>query len=159
MDNLGLAVGNYLTGGSDAREEGTWEWVTGEPWGYINWSSGEPNNCRENEHHLVIESTTWNDEDANSNKFKYICEWDYNSSIDCNDAEQTISPETLWYKDADNDGYTDGATKTQCLRPVGYKLASELSGSGWTAPTMMRPLSAPPRSGTRMPMMTAFPTA
>jgi hypothetical protein len=32
----------------------------------------------------------------------------------------------VWYKDADNDGYSDGTTLTQCNRPAGYKLASEL---------------------------------
>jgi hypothetical protein len=34
-----------------------------------------------------------------------------------------------WYKDADNDGYSDGTTLTQCTRPVGYKLASELTAT------------------------------
>jgi uncharacterized delta-60 repeat protein len=32
----------------------------------------------------------------------------------------------VWYKDLDNDGYSDGRTLTQCTRPTGYKLASEL---------------------------------
>ncbi|MEM3112708.1 MAG: choice-of-anchor D domain-containing protein, partial [Candidatus Anstonellales archaeon] len=31
-----------------------------------------------------------------------------------------------WYKDADNDGYSDGITITQCNRPNGYKLINEL---------------------------------
>ena len=34
---------------------------------------------------------------------------------------------TTWYKDADNDGYSDGTTLIQCTRPDGYKLASELT--------------------------------
>ncbi|MHC1744626.1 MAG: MopE-related protein [Syntrophobacteraceae bacterium] len=32
-----------------------------------------------------------------------------------------------WYKDADDDGYSDGATSIACSRPPGYKLFSELA--------------------------------
>jgi hypothetical protein len=35
--------------------------------------------------------------------------------------------DTQWYKDADNDGYSDGTTQTACTRPADYKLASELT--------------------------------
>lgn len=31
-------------GGTDADLEGNWVWITGEPWTYSNWASGEPNN-------------------------------------------------------------------------------------------------------------------
>ena len=34
-----------------------------------------------------------------------------------------------WYKDADNDGYSDGTTITTCARPDGHKLASELTAT------------------------------
>ncbi|MEE4294568.1 MAG: C-type lectin domain-containing protein, partial [Xanthomonadales bacterium] len=30
-------------GGNDIDVEGTWVWVTGEPWSYTNWNTGEPN--------------------------------------------------------------------------------------------------------------------
>ncbi len=33
---------------------------------------------------------------------------------------------TTWYKDQDNDGYSDGTTKIQCNQPGGYKLAANL---------------------------------
>ena len=45
---------------------------------------------------------------------------------DCNDNDAAINPATVWYKDADDDGYSDGTTQTQCERPSGYKLATEL---------------------------------
>jgi len=39
-----------------------WEWVTGESWGYTNWSSGEPNNANGIEDHLAMEGWgAWND--------------------------------------------------------------------------------------------------
>ena len=46
---------------------------------------------------------------------------------DCDDSNAALNPDTTWYKDSDNDGYSDGATNTQCLRPFGYKLSSELT--------------------------------
>ena len=48
---------------------------------------------------------------------------------DCNDNDPTINPATIWYKDADNDGYSDGTTSSGCERPDGYKLASELKAT------------------------------
>ena len=32
-----------------------------------------------------------------------------------------------WYKDSDNDGYSNGATLIQCTQPAGYKLAANLT--------------------------------
>jgi hypothetical protein len=47
-DAFGFALrvdsGWRIFGGSDIDNEGQWEWVTGEPWSYSNWYSGEPNN-------------------------------------------------------------------------------------------------------------------
>ncbi|MFA8997910.1 immunoglobulin-like domain-containing protein [Clostridioides difficile] len=45
-----LDIFNSLTtktvwlGGTDEEKEGTWKWITGEPFEYTNWCSGEPNN-------------------------------------------------------------------------------------------------------------------
>jgi parallel beta-helix repeat protein len=45
---------------------------------------------------------------------------------DCDDNNPVINPDTVWYKDIDGDGYSDGITLTQCDRPAGYYLDSEL---------------------------------
>ena len=45
---------------------------------------------------------------------------------DCNDNISTINTNKTWYKDGDDDKYTDGIVKRQCFRPVGYKLEAEL---------------------------------
>lgn len=43
--NLGSSfLQRYLLGATDSGSEGVWEWVTGEPWSFANWSWGEPNN-------------------------------------------------------------------------------------------------------------------
>ena len=34
----------FWLGGSDADVEGTWTWLSGEPWGYSNWGGNNPNN-------------------------------------------------------------------------------------------------------------------
>jgi hypothetical protein len=49
------------------------------------------------------------------------------TSGDCNDADANDHPGQTWYKDADNDLYSDGTNTTQCARPTNYKLASELT--------------------------------
>jgi hypothetical protein len=51
------------------------------------------------------------------------------SVTDCNDADAAINPATVWYRDADNDGYSDGATLTQCTQPADYKLENVLISS------------------------------
>lgn len=35
---------NLWLGAKDAAAEGTWRWITGEPWGFTHWREGEPNN-------------------------------------------------------------------------------------------------------------------
>jgi len=75
-------------GATDEVSEGTWLWVTGEPWNYENWADGEPNNCcpPENcggtgctpEHYLTFWGDPyvgkWNDVPDGYNNF--VCEWD-----------------------------------------------------------------------------------
>ena len=35
---------NFWLGGTDEGHEGTFTWITGEPWGYANWRKDQPNN-------------------------------------------------------------------------------------------------------------------
>ncbi|MFM9947172.1 MAG: MopE-related protein, partial [Saprospiraceae bacterium] len=53
------------------------------------------------------------------------------NNTDCDDNDALEKPGQVWYKDTDNDGYgqTGAATITQCLRPAGYKVASELTAT------------------------------
>lgn len=51
INNLGGPdlLNRYWLGGfqppGSPEPDGNWQWVTGEPWIYANWASGEPNNC------------------------------------------------------------------------------------------------------------------
>ena len=70
----------YLIGGTDKDQEGTWKWVTGEPFGYTNWHSGQPDNYTGNhadgECYLEIYPATdkWNDFYYDSYHRGFICE-------------------------------------------------------------------------------------
>ncbi len=44
-------------------------------------------------------------------------------------AAVSVTQPFTWYKDADNDNYSDGTTLTACDRPTGYKLSTELTAS------------------------------
>jgi len=62
-----VAVANHgdWLGAWDAVQEGQWQWVTGESWGYANWKSGQPDNSS-NEDYLHIYTSNadfgkWND--------------------------------------------------------------------------------------------------
>ena len=51
------------------------------------------------------------------------------NNTDCDDNDALEKPGQAWYADVDNDGYSNGTTLTQCLRPAGYKVASELTAT------------------------------
>ncbi len=45
---------------------------------------------------------------------------------DCNDYDPLEFPGQIWYKDYDEDGYSDGTTIITCSRPANYLVVSEL---------------------------------
>jgi len=71
-------IGPWL-GGTDTQIEGTWRWVTGEPWGYTAWLSGQPDNWQ-NEDHLAFwgrlgVAATWNDSAGSASLRGYVVEY------------------------------------------------------------------------------------
>ena len=77
-------------GGTDEEKEGTWKWVTGEPWGYRNWDKrsgtlSEPDNkssyipTHDDELYgadylSLAYDGTWNDHPESERYF--VCEWE-----------------------------------------------------------------------------------
>ena len=77
--------GPWLGGYCDPDHLGEWKWLTGEAFGYTNWSSGEPNGPGTARFLHTWSNLLWNDqyECPLSNvdrSFRYIIEW----SADCN---------------------------------------------------------------------------
>ncbi|MEW6217924.1 MAG: DUF2341 domain-containing protein [Thermodesulfobacteriota bacterium] len=53
-------------------------------------------------------------------------------SGDCNDHDPALHPATIWHKDTDGDGYSDGGRRSQCLDPgpIYYRAAELTAVSG-----------------------------
>ncbi|MGZ9234922.1 MAG: hypothetical protein ACXW4E_05300, partial [Anaerolineales bacterium] len=62
--------------------EGTWAWVSGEPWEYTNWDDGEPNNSNGSENYLTYHAggtpSRWNNIGGDAIPF-FTCEWEPDS--------------------------------------------------------------------------------
>ncbi|HRD82742.1 MAG TPA: putative metal-binding motif-containing protein, partial [Saprospiraceae bacterium] len=51
------------------------------------------------------------------------------NNLDCNDSNNALNPNTVWYLDADGDGYYTGTGVTQCASPgAGYRYTGILGG-------------------------------
>jgi hypothetical protein len=56
---------------------------------------------------------------------------DIRTGGDCNDSDPATYARTLWYKDADGDGFSDGTSALLCEQPQGYIRSSDaLAASG-----------------------------
>ncbi|HET6462337.1 MAG TPA: FlgD immunoglobulin-like domain containing protein, partial [Candidatus Krumholzibacteria bacterium] len=93
--DLGPWLGGYQTSDNGSQANANWVWVTGEPWSYTDWHSGEPNNFTGAlENYLSYKcaptagcrSIHWNDLPDNISVFgtpvrAYAVEWDAPTSV------------------------------------------------------------------------------
>ncbi|MCL2351996.1 MAG: leucine-rich repeat protein, partial [Firmicutes bacterium] len=77
------SLARYWLGGTDEGTEGDWLWITGEPWAYEYWASGQPDNAWGGQNYLLMDGPgrgwAWDDSrvDEYSGGVGFICEWDY----------------------------------------------------------------------------------
>lgn len=62
-------------GASDAANEGTWSWITGEPFTYSNWEPNEPNGGTSQNYLQMYSSGNWDDVQNEAGRF-VVCEYD-----------------------------------------------------------------------------------
>ena len=72
-----LSPGAAWLGATDEAKEGTWAWVTGEPWAYANWQPGQPDDDGGSGDYLEYQagSAKWYDAPANDPN-GYLVEWE-----------------------------------------------------------------------------------
>ncbi len=90
---------SYWVGGTDEVTEGSWKWITGEPFTYTNWAVNEPNHLPTENYlearfyDLPGSKLFWNDNRDNVSQI-YMLEYGY--------------PTDPLKADTDGDGYSDG---------------------------------------------------
>ena len=100
------------------KVDGSWRWVTGEPWTFANWYPGEPNNATGNEMYLAswVTPGTWNDVWPEYQGNGYVIEWEA-----CDTCPSDIS----------DDGHVDGLDIAFVLSDWGSAQArSDVNGDG-----------------------------
>ncbi len=98
---------------NDGYTDGVSAYSCERPVGYKNLSELEfYEDCDDDDPAINPAATEINDGKDNN------CDYQIDEGFGCT---------TIWYQDADNDGYSNGATQESCIRPLGYKMASELT--------------------------------
>jgi hypothetical protein len=83
VTSTSLAENNFLfslwpdgwIGLTDEVTEGTWRWVTGEPYSWSYWNSGEPNNSNNEDYTQFVGGGRWND--LPNMSLPYVLEFEY----------------------------------------------------------------------------------
>jgi hypothetical protein len=97
---------------------------SGYAWGEnIGWINFAPPGIGIKTSWINPQACTDNDHDG------YSIEGGSCGSVDCDDNDPLEHPNQVWYVDVDNDGYSNGNMSVQCVRPVSYKAASELTAT------------------------------
>lgn len=84
IESSGNGQDLFVIGGSDADNEGVWNWVTGEPFDYANWAAGEPDNGgsaeTKTQDFLCMDTNgNWHDfygYGSNDILGQFVCEWE-----------------------------------------------------------------------------------
>jgi hypothetical protein len=118
-DALVGRIGIWL-GASDQVDEGSWRWVTGEPFTFQNWADGEPDNANDSDFADVAgtelaEAGKWYDRRSTAVRDGYLLEKGHASSPlkadsdddGLNDKEEKVAGSHPLMADTDSDGLND----------------------------------------------------
>ncbi len=103
-----LDIGGLWIGATDQTAEGTWTWISAEPFTFSDWAAGQPDNLNNSDFAAVAgelggESGKWYDYRATTNRDGYILETGFSTSpIDA---------------DTDDDGLADGTEQGLSTNP------------------------------------------
>lgn len=101
---------------TDSQKEGEWKTVTGEKAPYVNWDTGQPDNCFTSEHYGELWGAgKWNDY-YNHAKVRFVCEYD--------DAVHNLKPAA----EASRNGHRYALYNIDTTWSQAYKLCDELGG-------------------------------
>ena len=114
-------IGGLWIGATDETAEGTWIWITGEPFGFADWATGQPDNLNDSDYAAVAGDLggmfgKWYDYRGATTRDGYIFETGY--STDPTDP------------DSDNDGLDDGAEELAGSNPF----MADTDGDGLSDP-------------------------
>ena len=98
-----LAENNFLfnlwpngwIGLTDEVTEGVWQWVTGEPYSWSYWNSGEPNNAGNEDYIQFVGGGRWND--LPNVSLPYVLEFEYVVTYTSWAIQQTVYTNSLGY--------------------------------------------------------------
>lgn len=123
-----LAENNFLfslwpngwIGLTDEVSEGTWRWVTNEPFTWSNWNGGEPNNAGNEDYIQFVGGGKWND--LPNVSLPYVLEFEYVVTYTAWDLETTV--------------YTDATGKYTISLPTNPSIERYIEISTLTMPTL-----------------------
>lgn len=118
--NTLLDIGGLWIGATDQTAEGTWTWITGEPFIFSTWAAGQPDNLNDSDFAAVAgelggESGKWYDYRATTSRDGYILEMGYSTSPTDSDSDddglsdgvELTAGSNPFLTDTDSDGLTD----------------------------------------------------
>lgn len=143
VTSTSLAENNFLfnlwpngwIGLTDEQTEGVWKWVTGEPYSWSYWNSGEPNNAGNEDYIQFVGGGRWNDLPNTSLpyvlEFEYIVTytaWALHQTVYTNSAgyysfSQPSSPAVEWYIQIDVPTPITTLSSTDVIAPTDIVLS------------------------------------
>jgi hypothetical protein len=103
VTSTSLAENNFLfslwpngwIGLTDEQTEGVWKWVTGEPYSWSYWNSGEPNNAGDEDYIQFVGGGRWND--LPNTSLPYVLEFEYVVTYTAWTLQQTVYTNSSGY--------------------------------------------------------------